>query len=122
MRDLEDREYDARMALIRAYLSVPAGELAQAVIESEAFKAIAELRRVNELLREHGFQGPLGARGVEDVFTAMGKAQLHQDEVQLTLEMAEAAVSLGGQFSDQAYQDVLGMLRSAASRKDGDDH
>jgi hypothetical protein len=115
MRDIDDREHAARKALIDGYLAIPAAGLARAVVESEGFAAIAALRRVNNVLRENGFQYPLGAQGVEDLISHMGKIQLHEDELQLTLEMAEAAVSLGGQFEAQEYQDVLARLQAAAA-------
>jgi hypothetical protein len=113
-RDREDREHRARQALIDAYLAVPAAGLSRAVIETEAFKAIAELRKVNKALREAGFEHPLGAQGVEDVIGHLGEAQLHEDQLPLVVEMVEAAMQDAGRFGGQEYQDVAYYLRHAA--------
>ncbi len=115
-RDREDREYRARQALIDAYLAVPAAGLSRAVIETEGFKAIAELRKVNKALREAGFEHPLGAQGVEDVIGHLGEAQLHEDQLGLVLEMIDA-VAADDRFQGQDHQDVIYYLRHAAGRK-----
>ena len=115
-RDLDDQAERARRELIDQWLAVPAAGLARAVIESEGFKAVAELRRVNKALRGGGFQYPLGASGVEDLINHLGVVQLHEDQLALALEMIEA-VAGDDRFQGQGHQDLIYYLRSVAARQ-----
>lgn len=114
-RELDDREHAARRQVLGAYLHVEAIGLTSAIIDAEGFRAMTELRRVNKVLQEHGFLGPLGAAGVEDVFTWAGVVQLHEDEAALLLEMALAAARGSAMFSGPEYQEVLDRLRGSVT-------
>lgn len=120
MRDLDEQERRARRELIDGYLRIPAAGLARAVVESEGFNAIVALRKVNKVLRENGFEYPLGAQGVEDLITHLGVAQLHEDQLPLVLEMAEHAMENDDRFSGQEYRDVVHYLRHAAGEEGPD--
>lgn len=114
-RELDERERALRHQVLAAYLQAESAGLTTAIIDAEGFRAMTELRKVNQVLREHGFQGPLGAAGVEDVFAWAGTVQLHEDEAALLLRMAEAAASEFPEFSSQECQDVLSRLREGQS-------
>lgn len=112
--ELEEREHRARRSLLDAYLAVPSAGLMRAVVESEGFKAIAELRRVNAVLRENGFHGPLGAAGVGDMAASRGRVRFYEDELPLLLAIVEGADD-GFSFQEPEYQRIIRKVRDAAA-------
>lgn len=120
-RQLRYEEANARDQLVCAYLAAKDG-LARAVLDAEAHEAMTGLRRVNEVLREHGYKSPLGAAGVEDVFAHMGEVQLHEEEVPVALHLmrlgADALVTYPeDKIEDKIVRRIISKLEHAAGEQ-----
>lgn len=119
-RELRYEERAARDQVVVAYLAAKDG-LAKAVLDTEAHEAMTELRKINAVLREHGYESPLGAAGVEDVFTNMGEVQLHEEEVPVALHLMRLGADALVTYPEDAAEDkiarrIIGKLERAAGK------
>lgn len=62
-----DGPFTLAEATARAHPPDPLSGWRSLILSEDGPSAEAELERINEILREHGFEYPLGSRGVQDL-------------------------------------------------------